>query len=671
MHLSWSLVSLSAAAASAQDPTLSRRLALKYSNKGPRGVAYTNSTALSNSSTTTTSTSLAPPSLPVISTGSWTNSSVAVFLNSTTDTPTCTGSVTYVGAVPPTVYVTVTEGFDVTVTASNVSVTDTATLITPLPACQATVIPGAVPGASNAPFIPANATAETASPTRTGGLVPQIFPASLPQVATASPEETATAPPFAPAATQATPVYTSASYTSTVIVTKKTPVTVVAPSTTSPAVNFQSISPASAPSPPSPTTRKTSSTASPGGNNAPGGGNGGGDSNSGGASQASSTGGSGTGGSNQGSSGGNSYTGSSSTSGSNSGSGNTGEGSSKNGNTAGSGSGGNTNPGAKTNIVATSSPPTPNQAGAGTGQSTSVATTSTKLGLGNIIASILNSPFATPAPTTSANAIAPLTTTVDNVRVVVSSSDVIIGSQTIAIPTAAATTVQANGATFTVHPSEIVAPSATITITRVQQNNVAMTSAPVQTVSFITTVGDLTFTVGPTVAILSGTTYRIGANAPATTVIVHGTKVSIGSDGVGLPSTTIAPATLVTSPFVVYTTEGLTFSVDQSEVVVAGTTYQIGSDASQVKTTIAGETISFGPGGVGLDSTTIVPTAPPSQTTTTLGSVKSTTASKSHTAASSTQSATETDSGASAPRLSLLQLGGWPFMAVILAVLVF
>ncbi|KIV86745.1 hypothetical protein PV11_02340 [Exophiala sideris] len=687
MHFLWSLVLATAAVASAQNFAFNGRPGLKYYNKRPRGFAYTNATAVSNSSTTTTSsTSLAPSALPGSSTGPRTSSSAALFLNNTTDTPTCTGYVTYLGTVPPTVYITVTEGFDVTVTASNVSVTDTPTLITPLPACQATIIPGAVPGASNAPFIPANATGDPPdppSPTRTGGFVPQIFTASLPQIATAGPDETATPQPFAPAATQATPIYTSAAYTSTVVVTKKTPVTVVAPSTTSPPVNFQSVAPASAPPPslpppppqPSPsTTQRSSTTPKPGGNNAPAGGNVATDSSSEGAPQASSTdGGVDTnGGSNQGSSGGNSNTGGSSTSGANSNSGNTGEGSNSNGNTAGSGGGGDTNPTAKTNIVATSSPSTSNQAGAGHG--TPVATTSTKLGLGNIIASILNSPFATPAPTASGAATpVPLTTTIDNVRVVVSSSNVIIGSQTVAIPTVAPTTVRANGATFTVCPSEIVAPAGTITISRVYQNNMATTSVPMQTITFITAVGDLTFTVGPTVAILSDTTYRIGPNAPATTLTIDGTKVSIGSDGVGLPSTTIAPATVVTSPFVVYTTEGLTFSVDQSEAVVAGATYEVASDASQMTTTISGETISFGPGGVGLDSTTIAPTAPVSETTITRGSIRSTatTTSASHTAPSTTQSVTQTDSGASALRLSLTEFGSWPLMAVVLGLLVF
>merc|ERR1711939_612596 len=253
---------------------------------------------------------------------------------------------------------------------------------------------------------------------------------------------------------------------------------------------------------------------------------------------------------------------------------------------------------------------------------------------------IINSPFATPGPT-GRPTFTPITTTIDNVRVVVSQSSVIIGTQTVAIPTTSSTTVQANGATFVVRPSVIVAPTGTITISPVQQNNVV--TAPPATTTFTTSVGDLTFTIGPTVAIISGTTYRIGQNAPATTITVQGTKVSLGSGGVGLPRTTIAPDSGSGSPFVVYTAEGLTLSVDESEAVISGTTYRIGSK-----------------------STTITPTAAPH---TTEGSSRSTATSTSVTEASATQSATVDSLATSQPRPFFASIV-WQFMGVILGLLV-
>ncbi|EXJ75243.1 uncharacterized protein A1O5_01939 [Cladophialophora psammophila CBS 110553] len=361
-----------------------------------------------------------------------------------------------------------------------------------------------------------------------------VVPAGTPAIATAP---TPSASPASAASTAA--VYSSVDYTSTVVVTKKTPVPVVVPPTTSIDINFNF--PSQSPTPPPS---------------------------------------SGGGGSNNG-----------------------------NGN-----SGGNTPaPGGSNNAPAP--PATSNGAGSfpsissqgPTGGSLIVeAPTTTKIG--NIIASIINSPFATASPTGHASGAVPLTTTVDGVSIVVQPSSVVIGGQTVAIPNLVPTTVQASGAVFTVEPSKIIAPSATITI-QLQHDQIV---TPVPTATITTAVGDLTLTVGPTVAIISGTTYRIGEGAPATTVVVDGTRISIGSAGVGLPSTTVAPGGATNSPFVVYTVQGLTFSVDATEAIVGGTTYRIGSNASPFTTTIGPQhvSVSFGPSGVGLAGTTLTPTSP-------------------------------------------------------------
>ncbi|KIW60685.1 hypothetical protein PV05_00885 [Exophiala xenobiotica] len=636
-----SLVTLSTVLSQVEAASRGNRAPPKFIRRSP--VGYTNSTTPdwnSTSTTSTTTTTIVPTPLPTISPDtitSWTSSSPAIvttslnagiytntssipiYTNISTDSPTCAGSVTYFGSVPPTVYLTVTEGFTVTVTASNVSVTEAPTLITPLPACQATIMPlvGSVfPEASYA-----SATfAASYEPGRTGSFAPDI--------ATANPDVTGPPQPPAFSATQVSSAYSSVDYTSTVIVTKKTPVPVVVPSTGPPDVNFQSHSPTPAP-PPTPATVAPIPAPSNGGA-----------SNNGGNS----------GGNNAGS--------------------NTGGGSNSNNNGGGNaspGGGGNapspadSKPSPSTKNAITPFPPLTNTAGAAAG--TLIVTTSTQKGIGNIIASIINSPFATPGPT-GRPTFTPITTTIDNVRVVVSQSSVIIGTQTVAIPTTSSTTVQANGATFVVRPSVIVAPTGTITISPVQQNNVV--TAPPATTTFTTSVGDLTFTIGPTVAIISGTTYRIGQNAPATTITVQGTKVSLGSGGVGLPRTTIAPDSGSGSPFVVYTAEGLTLSVDESEAVISGTTYRIGSNAPQVKTTIASESVSFGPGGIGLKSTTITPTAAPH---TTEGSSRSTATSTSVTEASATQSATVDSLATSQPRPFFASIV-WQFMGVILGLLV-
>jgi hypothetical protein len=171
------------------------------------------------------------------------------------------------------------------------------------------------------------------------------------------------------------------------------------------------------------------------------------------------------------------------------------------------------------------------------------------------------------------------------------------------------------------------------------------------------TVGDgFSLTVAQTVAVIAGTTYRVGQGAPATTITVDGTTISVGSNGVGLPATIVSPVGASASGYVVYTVNGITFSVDDNEAVLSSTTYRIGSNAAQMTTVVGGETISFGPNGVGLHSTTIAPTAVPS------GSA--TTGARSTLSASATGGASNENAAAPArPRIPFSELLGWYLIA--------
>ena len=443
------------------------------------------------------------------------------FSNHSTPRPTCVGSVTYLGSVPPTVFVTVTEGFNVTVTASNVSFTVRPILITPPPACSATVIP-----------LDQTSTTDDSTATDLNPELPHLGskppPANEPSVVTATenPEE------GSPEASDS--IYSTVAYTSTVIVTKKTPVTVVVPATTSPGVNFNMPSQTPTPVP--------TNGGGGGANNPPA-------------------------------------------------------------------NGGNT---PAPNVPLTTSPNAFASVNNGGGSLIINPASASPPGIGNIIASIANPPYATatvPAPAPAPVAAAPLTTSLGGVPVVVlPSNSVAIGSQTILIPNLIATTVQVSGVVFTVEPSQIIGPSATVALAQAQKQQLV---TPIPTATITTVVGDLTLTVGPTAAVIAGTTYRIGSGATPTTVVVAGTSISIGADGVGLPSTTVAPGGV--SPYVVYTTDGLTFSVGSSIAIVSGTTYRVGSNAPEVTATIGSQhlTVTFGTDGVALAKTTLAPGASP------------------------------------------------------------
>jgi hypothetical protein len=372
------------------------------------GNMSSSTTPMTNSASTTP-----PPSLP--------NNFTAISLSTLTDLPPntldpftisvgCNGTATYTGSVPPTVYLTITEGYDVTLTAANASVTVPPLLITPASACFNSII--------QQTFATLSSTGDCYKD------CPEDQTLSFPQP-TATPE---------------------ASYTSTVYVTKKTPVPVIQQSSTPPP-DFHVSS----------TTRAQKATTS--------------------------------------------------------------------------------SPGPKSNGKG------------GGGATVDAVPVNTKL-------------------TTTGPAARP-------------------GSN-----------VQATGS--------VPGPSTTIPRPTIENQHIT-TPAPGLTPE---TVAGVTFSVGPTQAVISGTTYSIGPGAKPTTITIDGKAISIGQNGVGFASTTVAPVSAAgtnAGTFSVVTADGLTISVDNTEAIISGTTYQIASGAPTRTIVINGHTISIGPGGLGLGTTTVSP----------------------------------------------------------------
>jgi hypothetical protein len=484
-----------------------------------------NETLYPNSTTTTTE-----PTLPIASTS--TTTSTPAFNSTSPNIPSeelpktpptspslpgnettgdqCVGSVTYYGSVPPTVYLTVTEEFSVTVTASNASITASETFITPPPACISTILP--LPGT----FQPLE-TIELSSAviSSQAGLSPSgKKPPPQPHVDTG----TANSPHHTPPPAEESPpdeetstvlkstVYATAPYTSTVIITKKTPVVVVSSQTSAPPV-FQDPGAGQNPPPPPPP----------------------------------------------------------------------------------SPTGGSSPPNAPSNDK-----PPPASPG-----SVAPAPVTATPSLGGAIISILRTQIPAPSATP------PAQTTLANVPVAFAPSSVIIGSSAIAIPSSGQVVATIQGQTFTVGPSGIAVAGTTIGGGPLN----VIQSPPVSIFSTRVTVapGVVAEVVGST-AVIDGSTFRIGFGAPATTLTFNGVPVDIGPYGIILPTSTIAANAMTDTPKVVESAGGLVFSIDQSEVVIAGTTYQIGSGAPTVTTVIDGQTVSIGAGGVGLKSTTLKPT---------------------------------------------------------------
>jgi hypothetical protein len=334
-------------------------------------------------------------------------------------------------------------------------------------------------------------------------------------------------------------VYATAPYTSTVIVTKKTPVVIVQTPTASPPPVFSDPDPEPNEDDPAPPNAPSSN--NPGGSNPP------------------------SGGSNPPSNGGNPPAGGPS----------------------------NNNP----PPAAPPSNPAPGPAIVVPGPSP----TSAPLG-GVIVSLIRTQPFVPPA-TPSPQA------TIGNVPVIVLPSSVILGSSAIPLPVPAApgapaeTVATINGQPFTIRPSEVVVAGSTVAFPPVA----AVTPAPATRVPI---APGITAFVADSTAVIQGTTYRIGFGATPTTITAGGVPVILGPYGVVVDgSTAVAVPQMTEAPMVVESAGGLIFSIDESQVIVDGTTFRIGQGAPTITTEIDGQSVSIGPHGVGLQSTTLKPTS--------------------------------------------------------------
>ena len=156
-------------------------------------------------------------------------------------------------------------------------------------------------------------------------------------------------------------------------------------------------------------------------------------------------------------------------------------------------------------------------------------------------------------------------------------------------------TVTYNGQILTIKPSEVIGPSTTIALSSPDDSAASPTAV---------TTGGLTFSIGPSAAVVGSSTYSfVPGKAPAT-IMTHGEAVLVGSNGVQFKNIHV-PLPTVTPSFSAITQGHLVLSVAPSEVVVDGHTDIIHSKMTPITTVVDGHTISIGPKGVGLASTTI------------------------------------------------------------------
>ena len=222
--------------------------------------------------------------------------------------------------------------------------------------------------------------------------------------------------------------------------------------------------------------------------------------------------------------------------------------------------------------------------------------------------------------------IAPTYTVIGSQTISIGTQGIGLASTTIplSLPSQSYVTVTEGDLTFSVAPSEVLFKGSTFAIgpnmpaTLVLGNQAVSFGStdiyfPGTTVSLPTptsqetpvavTADGVTFSVGPTNAIIGGTPYAIGSGAMAKVVTIGSKAVSLGTNGVALPSTTIPPEQTPSA----ITAEGLTFSADTTEAIINGTAYAIGNEAIAKTIVVGSETIGLGTKGIVLSSTTIAP----------------------------------------------------------------
>ena len=198
----------------------------------------------------------------------------------------------------------------------------------------------------------------------------------------------------------------------------------------------------------------------------------------------------------------------------------------------------------------------------------------------------------------------PSRSVVDGVALSIGPKAAVIGTKTYSfLPGQSSTQVVYKSHTYRLNEHGIALPHTTVSI-------------PSHFKIFSTvTEGDLTFSMDASDAVIAGKTYRIGPGMVPVTTVINGQTISIGPQGIGMSGTTADfPSEYTPQPtnkegYEVVTKDGIVFSLQQSDVVINGRTYSIGSGATPTMITVGGEEISLGPGGIGLPKATITPLA--------------------------------------------------------------
>ena len=127
------------------------------------------------------------------------------------------------------------------------------------------------------------------------------------------------------------------------------------------------------------------------------------------------------------------------------------------------------------------------------------------------------------------------------------------------------------GQTFSILPSGhgVVAPGGMVIVA----STAAMTAAPSAPSFNAMTIGSIGLDIGTDLGIVGGHTFHVGPGAPETAITIGSDTIRAGPGGLMFASTTIAPL----APLITTTIDGIAFTIGPDFVVMSGQTYSFAS----------------------------------------------------------------------------------------------
>lgn len=188
----------------------------------------------------------------------------------------------------------------------------------------------------------------------------------------------------------------------------------------------------------------------------------------------------------------------------------------------------------------------------------------------------------------------PSSSVLDGIPVTSAGPNLQIGGGTFAIPSSSANTVQVNGKAVTINPDGVTIGGDSMGFLRPAPSDVLVTG------------GEMLTAIGGSVVVLHSVTYTYGTGIPPVVQVINGDTVAIEPTGILIHGSMIGGATAKPTDTEYEIVGGATIEkIPPSMIIVNGVTYAVGPGANKRTVVIGDETMTIGPIGLAMASTTM------------------------------------------------------------------